>query len=203
MKRYDKAYFNRWYHGPGRVHERGEVRRKVSMAVAIAEYFIRRPLETVLDIGCGEGTWFAQLRSLRPHVSYAGVDSSEHAVAQFGESRNIRKGTFGGLARLRLRGDFDLVVCSDVLHYLDDAEIRRGLPELVRRTGGIAYLEVLTRDDDIIGDLDGLIRRPAKWYRRLFTSAGLTAVGPYCWLSPELREELAELESPSPAGRGR
>jgi SAM-dependent methyltransferase len=194
MKRYDEAYFNRWYRGPARVHERGEVRRKVALAVAVAEYFLRGPVRSVLDVGCGEGIWFTHLRSLRRRASYVGVDSSDHAVQQFGEARNIRKGTFGGLPRLRLRKGFDLVVCSDVLHYLDEREIRRGLPELVRVTSGLAYLEVLTREDDIIGDLEGIIRRPAAWYRRLFTRAGLTEVGPYCWLSAALRKDAAELE---------
>ena len=36
---------------------------------------------------------------------------------------------------------------------------------------GVAYLEVLTREDDIVGDLDAFIRRPANWYRRLLTGA--------------------------------
>lgn len=197
MKRYDAKYFNRWYHGPGRVHERSEVARKVAMAVTTAEYFIRRRLRSVLDVGCGEGTWSYHLNAIRHQVSYAGVDSSDYVVTRFGAIRNIRQGTFGGLSRLRIRESVDLVVCSDVLHYLDDAEIRRGLPELVRLTGGIAYLEVLTREDDIVGDLEGMIQRPAAWYRRIFTRAGLTQVGPYCWLSPKLRAEAAELEKPA------
>ena len=193
MKRYDEAYFNRWYRGPGRVHEAGEVRRKVAVAVATAEYFIRRPLENVLDVGCGEAIWFKHLRSLRPRASYRGIDSSDYAVARFGKVRNIRKGSFADLGKIR--GTYDLVVCSDVLHYLRDAEIRRGLPHLVRLTDGIAYLEVLTREDDVVGDVEGMIRRPASFYRRLFTRSGLIHVGPYCWLSPALRDTAAELET--------
>jgi hypothetical protein len=87
------------------------------------------------------------------------------------------------------------VVCSDVLHYLRDDEIRRGLPELVRLTAGVAFLEVLTADDDIVGDLDGLICRPGAWYRRLFRSAGLQSAGPYVWLAPPLQPGAAELET--------
>jgi SAM-dependent methyltransferase len=192
MKRYDEAYFDRWYRGPGRVHGRGEVRRKVAMAVAVTEYFIRGSLTSVLDVGCGEGNWFAYLRVLRPRASYAGIDASDYAVRRFGEERNIRKGTFGGLSKVR--GAYDLVVCSDVLHYLADDEMRKGLPHLARLTNGVAYLEVLTKEDDIIGDLEGMIRRPASSYRRLFTRAGLTRVGPYCWLSSALRDNAAELE---------
>lgn len=193
-KRYDRAYFDFWYRGRARVHSRDEVRRKVALAVAVTEYFVHRPLRSVLDIGCGEGTWHSQLRAIRPRASYSGLDPSRYVVETFGERRNIRRASFGSLRKLRLRDRFDLVVCADVLHYLDDEEIRRGLPELVRLTGGIAYLEVLTRDDDIVGDVEELKRRPPAWYRRLFTGAGLTAVAPYCWLSPLLRDDAAELE---------
>jgi hypothetical protein len=96
---------------------------------------------------------------------------------------------------MRLRGPYDLVVCSDALHYIDDDDIRAGLPELVRLAGGVLFLEVLTADDDIIGDLNGMIRRPAAWYRKLFEKAGLTAAGPYTWLAPALREDAAALEA--------
>ena len=35
---------------------------------AMAEYFLRRPMRTVLDIGCGEGAWLPHLRALRPKI---------------------------------------------------------------------------------------------------------------------------------------
>jgi hypothetical protein len=59
----------------------------------------------------------------------------------------------------------------------------------------VLFLEVLTAEDDIIGDLNGMIRRPAAWYRKLFETAGLTAAGPYTWLAPPLREDAAALEA--------
>jgi SAM-dependent methyltransferase len=193
-KQYDKSYFDRWYRGRNRVHTEGEVRRKVTLAVVTAEYFLRAPLRSVLDVGCGEGAWFPHLRALRPKVHYLGLDPSDYAIAQFGRVRNLKRAGFEDVASLRLQKEFDLVICSDVLHYLDDREIRSGFPELVRLCGGVAYLEVLTAGDDITGDLQGLKRRPAAWYRRTFTNAGLRAVGPYLWLAPPLHESAAELE---------
>ncbi|HEX8153586.1 MAG TPA: methyltransferase, partial [Thermoanaerobaculia bacterium] len=62
--------------------------------------------------------------------------------------------------------------------------------------GGLAYLEVLTAEDDIIGDLEGLMQRPAAYYRRLFVRAGFVPVGPYAWLAPTVSEAAAELEMP-------
>jgi SAM-dependent methyltransferase len=193
-KLYDRQYFEKWYRNPRtRVSTALEVRRKVSVALSMTEYFLRRTIRSVLDVGCGEGVWREHLRELRPRVTYLGLDPSEYVVERFGRLRNLRQATFGELKSLRLRG-FDLVVCSDVLHYVDEREIRPGVAEIARLTDGVAYLEVLTREDDIIGDLDGLIRRPAKWYRDVFANAGLTSIGPFCWLSPELRDVAAELE---------
>jgi hypothetical protein len=131
---------------------------------------------------------------LRPAAKYLGLDPSDYAVSRFGAERNLRKTAFSDLPSARLRGPFDLVVCADALHYISDDEIRAGLPELVRVAGGILFLEVLTGDDDIIGDLNGMIRRPAAWYRKLFETAGLTKAGPYTWLAPDLREDAAALE---------
>jgi SAM-dependent methyltransferase len=195
MKQYDQSYFDRWYRGRGRVHDDSDVRQKVSLAVATTEYFIRRPIRSVLDIGCGEGAWHEHLRVLRPRVHYQGLDPSDYAVERFGKSRNIRQASLRDLPSLDLRDQYDLVVCSDVLHYVGDHEIRAAIEDIVRLTGGVAFLEVLTKDDDIIGDMEGFLRRPAKWYRSLFQEAGLTAIGPYSWLAPALLSEAAEMEA--------
>lgn len=194
-KRYDRAYFDKWYRSRGRITTDAEVRRKVALAVAEAEYFLRRALRSVLDVACGEGAWFPHLRALRPRASYRGLDPSDYAVRAFGRRRHIEKGSFRDVERVD--GTFDLVVCADALHYIDDDEIIDGLPHLARVAGGVLWLEVLTREDVIIGDKEGLIRRPAKWYRRKFAGAGLTQVGAYTWLAPPLRDEPAELERPA------
>ncbi|MEA2326775.1 MAG: hypothetical protein QOE68_1734, partial [Thermoanaerobaculia bacterium] len=194
-KRYDRAYFDHWYRGRSRVSTKDDVRRKVSLAVAECEYFLRRHLRSVLDIACGEGAWQPHIKALRPGAKYLGLDPSDYAVSRFGESRNIRKASFDELPKMRLRGPYDLVVCADALHYINDDDIRAGLPELVRVAGGIVFLVVLTADDDIMGDLNGMIRRPAAWYRKRFAKAGLTAAGPYTWLAPSLRDDAAALEA--------
>lgn len=194
-KQYDKAYFDRWYRRrQTRVSSSSEVRRKVAMAVTVAEYFLRRPLRTVLDVGCGEGAWRAHLLALRPAIRYDGLDASDYVVKRFGRTRNIRKAGFADLPSFDL-GVFDLVVCSDVMHYVGESDLRTGLPALAAATDGLAFLEVLTREDEIEGDLDSLIRRPSAWYRSQFRAAGFTFAGPYCWLSPAFADAVAELES--------
>lgn len=193
-KRYDRAYFERWYRGRAKIGPAPEVQRKVSMAVGIAEYFLRRTIRNAIDVGCGEAPWFDHLRAQRPKIRYAGFDPSDYAVRNFGASHNVRRGSFEDLGSLNIRERFDLVVCSDVLHYLDDDQIRRGLPAFVRLIRGAAYLEVLTRDDEIFGDMLGLILRPASWYRDLFANARLTQVAPFVWIPPKVAGDSAALE---------
>ena len=190
VKRYDRGYFDRWYRGARRITSDTDVRRKVTMAATVAEYFLRRPLRNVLDVGCGETPWRRHLKALRPRASYRGIDPSPYVARKF----RVLQASFGDLPSLRIKERFDLVVCADVLHYLDESEIRRGLRAIVPLARGVLFFEVLTREDDIVGDLEGMIRRPAKWYRHLFTTAGLTAAAPYIWLAPALHDDAAALE---------
>jgi SAM-dependent methyltransferase len=190
VKRYDRAYFDRWYRGAQQITSDSEVRRKVMMAVSVAEYFLRRSLRNVLDVGCGETPWRAHLKAIRPRASYRGIDPSPYVAQKF----RVLQASVGDLPSLRIKERFDLVVCADVLHYLDEPEIRRGLRAMVSLARGVMFLEVLTREDDIVGDIEGMIRRPARWYRNLFKAAGLTAAAPYTWLAPPVRDEAAALE---------
>ena len=190
VKRFDRAYFDRWYRGARRITSDTDVRRKVTMAVTVAEYFLRRSLRNVLDVGCGETPWRTHLKTFRPRASYRGIDPSPYVAQKF----RVLQASFGDLQSLRIKESFDLVVCADVLHYLDEAEIGRGLRAIVPLARGVLFFEVLTKEDDIVGDVEGMIRRPTKWYRDLFTAAGLTAAAPYIWLAPALRDDAAALE---------
>lgn len=178
-KRYDRAYFDRWYHEPkSRVAGARTVERKAHFALSAAELLLERPVRSVLDVGCGEGAWGLALRRLRPHLRYTGVDDSAYVVRRFGARRNIVRGTVGTLDALALDGPFDLVVCCDVLHYVAAAELTRGLPALAALVGsGVAYIELFTSADDIEGDLRGFHRRTPSFYRRRLDRAGLEAVG--------------------------
>jgi SAM-dependent methyltransferase len=201
-KRYDRAYFDRWYRDPRRaVVHRDVLARRVQLAVAAAEYLLERPIRSVLDVGCGEAPWHALLERVRPRARYVGVDSSVYAVARFGRARNVRLGTFGGLARMRLGGPFDLVVCSDVLHYVDTAELERGLRALQKLTGGMAFLELFTKEDATIGDDHGFKPRAAATYRRLFRAAGFVPLGLHCHVGRALEPDLISFERGAPAPR--
>ncbi len=194
-KVYDRAYFEHWY----RRSEVGVgaddfVARKVRLAVAATEYLLGRPIARVLDVGCGEAPWRAQLRRLRPGVAYEGVDSSLYAVERYGRTRNIRLGTVGDLGTLGLRGRFDLVVCSDVLHYVRTPEVRAGLAAMHRLCDGLAFIEMFTNADRIEGDHDALQDRSPAAYHRMLAEAGFTPVGLHLYACRRVARGLTSLE---------
>jgi SAM-dependent methyltransferase len=201
-KRYDRAYFERWYRDPRwTVVHRGVLARRVRLAVAAAEYLLEREIRTVLDVGCGEAPWRAVLRRARPRARYTGVDSSTYVVGRFGRARDIRLGSLGTLHRLDLDPPYDLVVCSDVLHYVSTGEARRGLRTIARLLGGVAFLEVFAKEDDTEGDQEDFRQRPAAAYRRLFREAGLIPLGLHCYAGRALARELTMFER-GDGGRG-
>jgi SAM-dependent methyltransferase len=193
-KVYDAAYFENWYRRRG-LASPAALQRKVALAVATAEYFLGRPLRSVLDIGCGEGAWRAPLKALRPKLHYLGVDSSEYAIERFGARRNLQFLPFADLAALPPAQSFDLLVCSDVMHYLPDGELQAGLREFPR-LGSVAWVEVFTAGDDIIGDMQELRRRPASFYRHALQQLGFVQAAPYTWLGVDLAATATALELP-------
>jgi len=195
-KVYDRAYFERWYrnsrHAVGSGHA---LERKVALALSAAEYYLCHPVRNVLDVGCGEGAWRKPLRALRPGVEYLGLDSSEYAVARYGKSRNIRLATFGQLGELRFDTTFDLIVCSDVIHYVPTPQLKRGLRGIVEMLDGVAFLELFTSVDSPDGDKRGFIGRSPRWYQSTFAEAGLIACRSHCYVGPRLKGSVAALEA--------
>ncbi|HEU5210837.1 MAG TPA: class I SAM-dependent methyltransferase [Longimicrobiales bacterium] len=193
-KTYDRQYFDRWYRSARAVVRDDVVQRKARLALAAAEHLLGREVHTVLDVGCGEAPWRGILRRMRPELEYTGVDPSEYAVHRYGRTRNIIQGTLLELDELYLDRDYDLVVCSDVLQYLPNDDVREGLRLLARRTAGVAYIEAFTAGDDMVGDREDWHMRSAEWYRRAFRLAGLVPVGLYLFIGPRLYPTTNELE---------
>ena len=164
------------------------------MVVGVAEYFLRRKVRSVLDIGAGEGAWRAELKRLRPSIRYMGIDPSEYVVRKHGRRRNIRLGSFEGLHTMQLGGPYDLVVCADVLQYVATPALNQGISHIVKAIGGMAFLEAYTSGDEMEGDLEGWHQRSKAQYRRVFADAGLVSCGIHCYLTRPLAERAVELE---------
>ena len=193
-KTYDRRYFDHWYRGQD-LHDPKRLARTVALAVATAEYYLERPVRSVLDIGCGEGAWRAPLLKLRPKLRYLGFDSSEIAVRKHGVRRNLHYAHFGDFAQLRPCPPVDLLVCADVLHYLSSRELRAGLPGLAQMCAGVAWLETFTSEDAFEGDQDGFQQRNSAWYRRNLRAVGFQPLGSHLWLGPDWAGQTSALET--------
>ena len=194
-ERYDRTYFDHWYRNPStRVKSGAAIRRKVALCVAVAEFYLERTVRNVLDVGCGEANWLGALRSMRPRIDYTGVDSSRYAVGRFGTKRSIRLGSFGSLSECNLKDSYDLVICSDMLFYLSISELKQGLAFLAPRTAGIAFLELYTSNDSVIGDFPISGLKSAAFYRTLLRRTGFLSVGSNCHLGPAIAHHAMEME---------
>ena len=195
LSHYDRRYFDKWYRHPRhRVKSKQDMARQLGFILSATEYVLDRPVRSVLDVGCGEGNWSTVLQDLRPRAKYVGVDGSEYAIERFGRSRNLRLGTVGTIGSIGLKGPFDLILCLGVLNYVADDELRRGLRQLRKLSGGVAYLEIFTRADDASGDFRKSAAKWPSWYRAVFRRAGFVSLGLHCYLPKELEGHAAALE---------
>lgn len=121
-------------------------------------------VERVLDAGCGTGLWKRALAKIDRDIEYVGIDPSEYACARYGWTRCA-------IDEFATRRKFDLVVCQDVLQYVDDAAVTRSFAAIARACRGALYFDVPTRDDidDRLLDMSRTDRsmrvRSAAWYR--------------------------------------
>ena len=82
-------------------------------------------VKTVLDLGCGDGTYTAELKAAFPAVRFVGVDAAEQAIE--GAKRKYPQVEFRVADALRLETfpdeRFDLAIARGVLHHLPDAQM--------------------------------------------------------------------------------
>lgn len=116
-----------------------------------------RPLEAVLDLGCGTGTLLAALVDAQPEAMYAGVDP-DPAVLAIARRRLANRATRVQLVQGYAEdlpfpdGRFDAVVSTLVFHHLPDDAKRQALAEVRRvlRAEGRFLLVDLGRPESTI-----------------------------------------------------
>jgi len=161
---FDRAYYQRFYYNPRTaVTSRAEMAARARM-IAAAVGYVGLPVRRILDAGCGVGLLRAPLLRAWPHSTYTGVETSEYLCRRYGWRQ-------GRLESLQLRERFDLVICYDVLQYLDPRAARAAIANLARACRGALYFGALTLEDwnencdrSRTDDIPGL--RPDRWYRR-------------------------------------
>ncbi|HEY2276278.1 MAG TPA: class I SAM-dependent methyltransferase [Steroidobacteraceae bacterium] len=172
---FDREYYRRYYYDPRTaVATRAEMRARARLIAAFVGH-IGLPVRRILEAGCGTGLLRAELRRLVPRAHYTGLESSDYLCRRHGWH-------YGHIEEFRARTPFDLLVCYDVLQYLDDSHAARALRNFARLTRGALYFSALTRGD-LARNADrnrtdaDVHLRSAHWYRtrlaRHFREAGL------------------------------
>jgi len=137
---FDRGYYQRYYFDPRTaVISRAEMRARAQLIAAYALH-IGLPVRRILDAGCGTGAMKSTLLRRLPRSTYLGLETSEYLCQRYGWEHGL-------LQTYRVAAPFDLVVCYDVLQYLDEKNARAALTNLARLCRGILYFTVLTRED--------------------------------------------------------
>jgi 2-polyprenyl-3-methyl-5-hydroxy-6-metoxy-1,4-benzoquinol methylase len=172
---FDQAYYDRYYFNPRtRIAEPGYFDRVADFVGAYLK-LLDCPVGQVLDVGCGAGLLHPGLRRAFPRLRLTGIDASPWACARYGWHCIA-------IEEYRAARRFDLVICHDVLQYLDDTAAGAALAKLCALTRGAFFFSVLTREDwDTNCDqrlTDGNVHlRSADWYRSRLSGSMANAGG--------------------------
>lgn len=189
---FDREYFRRYYYDARTaVATRAEMRARARLIAAFVAH-VGLPVRRILEAGCGTGLLRGELVKLLPRAHYTALDASEYLCRRHGWR-------LGRIEEFRAPRPFDLLVCYDVLQYLDARSAERALRNFARLTRGALYFSALTRGDFARNadrertDADVHLRS-VRWYRRRlerhFREAGLGL-----WLRRGAPLTLWELES--------
>lgn len=178
---FDASYYKRYYEARSTsVVTPAEARAEVAFVLAFCAH-AKLEIKRFTDVGAGTGWWAREFRKQQPHGLIETFDASKVAADKYGHR----------LARVeKLSGpQADLVVCRDVLRYLDDGAAKEAIKRLGVKCRGVLYLHVLTRDDDVdekMSDMTGKLRS-AKWYLRQLATAGFRNAGMGLFVSKKLK----------------
>jgi trans-aconitate 2-methyltransferase len=149
--------------------------------------------ERILDVGCGDGKITAEIAARVPRGSALGVDPSRDMIAfassHFGPpaQANLRF-EVADARRLPYRGEFDLVVSFNALHWVPEQGLALGSIRAALKPEGRALLRLVPESprkclEDVIED----VRQRARWadYFPGFQK-------PYAHFTPEDYRALAE-----------
>jgi 2-polyprenyl-3-methyl-5-hydroxy-6-metoxy-1,4-benzoquinol methylase len=178
-ERFGPEYYERYYYDRRTaVVSRAEMRERARLIGAYTRH-VGLPVRRILDAGCGIGLLRGPLHGAFPRARYVALEASEYLCRRYGW-------THGALERWTASEPFDLVVCYDVLQYLDDRAAAQALANLGRLCRGVLYFSALTlRDWRLNCDRARTDRnvhlRTAAWYRRRL-SRSFRPVGAGFWM---------------------
>ncbi len=191
-ERFDSAYYRKFYkHAKTRAMSQPETERRAALiATLVAQLEI--PVKRILDVGCGLGWFKKPLLKIFPKAKYQGVEYSEYLCNKLGWHHS-------SVVDYQGRGQYDLVICCDVIQYLNNRDAERALNNLARLCRGALFVHIPTQRDwktamDPRGTDTKVHVRSAQWYRKRlnehFTYVGNGVLIKYG--VPFLQWELAE-----------
>ena len=161
---FDAAYYRRFYLTPAtRATSRTEIDTRGTLIAALVKQLDIK-VKRILDVGCGLGWYRRPLIKVFKDATYTGTELSEYLCRKNGWIH-------GSIVDLKLRGQFDLVICSDVIQYLNSTAAERAISNLGRWCRGALYFHAPTRRDwrenvDPSGTDNRVHLRSGAWYRQ-------------------------------------
>jgi 2-polyprenyl-3-methyl-5-hydroxy-6-metoxy-1,4-benzoquinol methylase len=152
----DRERFQSGAHNYAAYLETPEGRLRLDLTFANLQEFLPLPQASrclrALDLGCGTGATALRLARLGVHVtlldsSPAMLDIAKHAAREAGvtEKMVLKHGDAAQVANLFPMGSFDVVLCHNILEYVDDpSAVLRGTAQVVRDSSAI--LSILVRN---------------------------------------------------------
>jgi len=191
-ERFNKAYYDRFYRNPAtRSAGDRDAQRQADFIAAYLRYQ-RVAVHSVADIGCGLGRLLRALGEAFPRARTLGVDPSLYLSEEYG----WRCAALPGWTPPR---PVDLVVCNDVLPYLDDDDAAEAIAKLAAATRKALFFGALTAEDLALCDLGrtdtDVHLRQAAWYRRRL-GRHFQGVGGGLWLKKPVHAVLWTLDRP-------
>jgi len=190
---FDSAYFRKYYFNAAtRVTTAAEMRGRAELIAAVLRH-AGVPVRSILDAGCGIGLLRKAFAAAMPQARYEGLETSDYLCARY-------RWTQGSVVDFKPRSASDLVVCYDVLQYLDDRDAALAIVNLAKLTRAALYISALTRADwrtncDRTRTDRAVHLRSGDWYRRRLRRR-FSYLGFGVWLRRDVTAILWDLERP-------
>ena len=161
---FNKSYYDRFYRNPHtRAADREDAERCADFVTAYLTY-LEVPVARIADVGCGLGHMLRRLKRKFKGVEADGYEYSEYLCDKYGWTQS-------SVLEFAPKPPYDLVVCNDVVQYLNDRDAAQAIQNLCDATDYALFFSVLTKEDwEEIADRartdEKVHMRTADWYRR-------------------------------------
>jgi hypothetical protein len=188
---FGRAYFRKFYlNAATRVVTAGEMRTRARLIAAILAQ-VSIPVRSIIDAGCGIGLLRKPFAESLPRARYRGLEASDYLCGRYGWTK-------GSVIDYAPKTPADLVVCYDVLQYLDDRSAARAIANLARLSRAALYVSALTREDwrnncDRSRTDRAVYLRQGEWYRRRLKRS-FRYLGLGVWLRKNVTAVLWDME---------